>query len=539
VAARFSFASKSADGYGTSLLDGIDASDEDTQIGRGTLLWSPSDSVEVLWSADWTHIREQARHAVSIAVNPNSFITVDQNAFAVANGLEPFDERWVYTDLYENHAEYHPGNSVDIWGTSLTATWQLSDSISLKSITAYRNLDSDAGMDFDGSPSAISDQSVDDDQDQWSQEILLNGTSFDSRLEWTSGAYYQEESGINTILLMLSFAENPFGYDTLTTNEYKNRSYALYSQATYHLTDALGLIAGLRYSDDKKDNTITTFATKFGVDLVPTTPASDSWDTTNYRVGLQYTFNDAMLGYLTNATGFKVGGFNGRAFSLGEFASYGPEKVNTTELGLKSEFADNRLRVNVAAYYSEYKDIQLTVNIPDPVTGAPLNVVQNAGRADISGVEIDGVALLGDRWEVDLGAAYTDAAYKSLAPGVSITLDDHLPLTPKWSGNLGLQFTQPMMQGRASFIARGDLQYQGDMYFNAQNSIYNFQEAYSLVNASIGVQGNNGKWDASLYGTNLTDKGYFQWMEDLLLFTMATGVVAPPREVGVEFTYNF
>ena len=53
------------------------------------------------------------------------------------------------------------------------------------------------------------------------------------------------------------------------------------------------------------------------------------------------------------------------------------------------------------------------------------------------------------------------------------------------------------------------------------------------------MQGNNGKWDASLYGTNLTDKGYFQWMEDLLLFTMATGVVAPPREVGVEFTYNF
>jgi iron complex outermembrane receptor protein len=77
------------------------------------------------------------------------------------------------------------------------------------------------------------------------------------------------------------------------------------------------------------------------------------------------------------------------------------------------------------------------------------------------------------------------------------------------------------------------------MFFNAQNSIYNFQEAYSLVNARIGVQSNNGKWDASVYGTNLTDKGYFQWMEDLLLFTMATGVVAPPREVGVEFTYNF
>jgi hypothetical protein len=77
------------------------------------------------------------------------FITTDQNAFAVANGLEPFDERWVYTNLYENHAEYHPGNSVDIWGSSLTATWQLSDTISLKSITAYRDMIWDSGFDLE------------------------------------------------------------------------------------------------------------------------------------------------------------------------------------------------------------------------------------------------------------------------------------------------------------------------------------------------------------------------------------------------------
>ncbi|MEJ1964675.1 MAG: TonB-dependent receptor [Gammaproteobacteria bacterium] len=540
LAGRISFTSKSVNGYGRSLLDGVQASNEDTRVVRGALLWTPSAQTEVLLSTDWTHIDEEARHAVSIAVNPNSFVTSDQNAFALANGLEPFDERWVYKNIYENYAEYHPKNAVDIWGSSVQATWKLSDALSFKSISAYRNLKSAAGMDFDGSPSAISDQSVDDTQDQFSQELLLNGTSFGDHLEWVAGGYFQKEKGVNVIHLMLSYAENPVGFDTITTNEYSNTSYALYGQGTYHITDAFGLLAGVRYSKDKKEDTITANAPKFGVDLVPRTPNENSWNSTTYRVGLQYTLSEGTLAYLSNASGFKVGGFNGRPSTVGEFNTYAPEKVNTTELGLKTQAFGNRLRLDSALYVSKYTDIQATVNITDPLSGAPLNVVQNAARADISGLEVEGLALLGDFWELSFGAAYTDAEFKSLKPGTSLNLSDRLPLVPKWNGNVGLQFKHPVGRlGGASFLARADVLRQGDLYFNAQNTQYNFQKGYSLVNARIGVQAANEKWEVAAYGTNLGDKKYFQWMEDLTLFTMATGVVAPPREVGVELNFKW
>ncbi len=542
LAARFSFTTKNQDGYGESLFNGSEASDESTNVGRVSLLWNATSDLELQLSADMTRTREASKHAISLAVNPSSFITADQNAFAIANGLEPFDERWVPDDIYKNWAGFSPGNDIDVWGTSLTATWDLTSAVSLKSITAYRELDSKTGLDFDGSPSAISDQNVEDDQEQRSQEFILSGETAGEKLEWVGGLFYLHEDGVNDILLMLSFEENPFGFDTDTLNDYKNTSYAVYGQGTFHVTDKLGLTAGVRYSEDEKENTIRTHAVKFGIDLVPLTTLDDSWSKVTYRLGAQYAFTDALFGYASFATGFKVGGFNGRAFSLGEYASFDPEEVETIELGVKADLLENRWRLNVASFFSDYTDIQTTVNILDPITGTPLNVVENAAGAEIYGLEVESSALFGEGWRLDLGATWSSAEYTELDPGANVTFDDELPQLPDWTLSAGLQYSRElanMFSAGVNLTLRVDYSYKDDFFHNSQNSQFNFEPAYELLNLRAALGSASGSWELAAYARNLLDEEYFIFREDLLAFTMATGIPAPPREVGVELQYSW
>ncbi len=543
LATRISFNSRNQDGYGRSLFDGEKQSDEGSNAGRITFLWNVTDNFEVTASGDFTRIREQAKHAISLEVNPNSFITADQNAFAIANGLEPFDNRWVPDDIYTNFAEFHPDNEVDIWGARVTAKWEITPAITLKSITAYRDMESDTGLDFDGSPSAISNQTVYDEQDQFSQELLLSGRAFDNRLDWLTGLYYLDESGFNQIELFLSFAENPFGFDTDTINDYDNSSVAVFGQGTWHFNDQLSFTGGVRWSSDDKEDIITATATKFGFDLVPPSKVDDNWDSVTWRVGAQYNFTEEAMGYVTYATGFKVGGFNGRPFSTAEaLRDYDPEEVGTVEVGVKTDLFDKRLRLNVAGYYSDYSDIQVTVNTPDPLTGQPLNIVENAAAADIYGMELEAWLLLGDYWQLNFGANYIDAEYSRLDAFTNVTLDDDLPQTPDWRFNIGAEFSYPMLMpviGDGRFTARADYYYTDDFYHNAQNSAFNHEPSYDLLHLRATIGPVSGQWSFAAYARNVLDQEYFSYREDLLLFTMATGVVAPPREAGVEFNFNW
>ncbi len=537
-AVRVSGESIKQDGFGHSLFDGKLSGGEDNSVGRILALFLPSDDLEITLSADVTRMRGENAQSTMVAVNPNTFVTIPQNQWAVANGIEPFDERWISPDPDHNYAAYHPGNNTDIWGVSMNVVWT-HDNWNIKSITAYRDLKTDTGIDYDATPFAF-DQGVKVTQNQFSQEVLASGNSFGGVLDWVGGLYYLKENGFSDINLRLSYAANPDGYDTDTTNDFSNESYAAYGQANINITDQLGLVFGGRYSYEKKENAIQTYAIKYGIDFLPLTKAEKSWKSFTYRVGAQYKFDDSMV-YASIASGFKSGGFNGRAQSA-SFLSFDPEKAITKEVGVKGELFDHHFDYSAAVFETKYKDIQTTLNVVDPVTQVTTNIVGNPADARLRGFELEGSMAPIDYVTLNYGVTYLDAKYTKLAPGADVTLQSKLAETPKWTLNFGAQLDLPASTGLADngvFSARVDYTYKDGFYYGAQNSSFNYEKARSLVNARIAYGPDDGAWNIAGYARNLFNKRYNNYREDLLAFIYAINMPAAPRELGLELNFTW
>lgn len=540
LALRISGLTENQKGYARSLFDGHRMNGTKRQVGHATLRWTPFHSFSAELAGDYTHVNESEKIATISAINPNTFVTIPQNAYAIANGLKPYDNRFLSSG-YANYAGFHPGDHENIWGTRLTLDWDLGP-LNLKSITAYRHLKVKTGLDFDGSPYALGDQSVDEREKQFSQELTLTGKFLDDKLDFASGLYYLGEKGFSGIYLPLSYVGNPDGFDTYTTNYYDNKTYAIYGQGTYHLTTALSLTAGGRYSSEKKIDTIETFANKFFIDLVPPTRQHDKWNFFTWRLAAQYDFSRNAMAYVSSATGFKSGGFNGRAQSVGTFLSFAPEKAMTYEAGLKTRFFDRRLLLNAAVFQTDYKKIQTTLNLTDPVTGVTVNVVGNPADARIRGAELEGQALLGEHFSADFGIGYLSNKYRNIVPGADISARDLLPDTPKWTVNVGAQYVANLpstLMRDAKLTARLDLAYKSSFFFGAQNSQFNFQHGYTLLNGRLSYGSEVAGWNVALYGKNILDKRYATHKEDLIAFIYAITLPAPPRELGIELVKKF
>ncbi|HVO48528.1 MAG TPA: TonB-dependent receptor, partial [Steroidobacteraceae bacterium] len=333
LAIRFTALTKNADGFGRSLETGQHYGGEGKEVGKLSLLWRPTDSLSVDLSGDYTRVRQPIAMSLLLNLNTQTFVTIPQNQWAVANGVTPYDDRWLSPSYYTNYSVWNFHDHEDTWGTRLTVTQDWGD-LKLRSISAYRNSRFLTGLSFDAAPSQMGDQIVSEQDDQISQEFLLSGTTASKRVEWVSGLYYLRENIFNGVVLPLSFPANPNGYDTYTTNKGGNTSYAVYGQGTVHFTDKFSVDLGLRYSYEHKDNLIYVNATKYGFDLLPPTALEKDWSSVTYRLAAQYELAAHAMAYASISTGFKSGGFNGRAQSA-FFITFNPEKATAYEVGVK------------------------------------------------------------------------------------------------------------------------------------------------------------------------------------------------------------
>ncbi len=543
-AVRINALTKNQDGYGRSLETGRRYGGEGKDIFKIAALWLPNDAVEVNWSGDYTHVDQSLRFSTVLAINPDTFVTQPQNQWAAANGVAPYDQRWVSPSYYTNYATnaiVPPRDLEDIYGTSLGVTWKISPGLQFRSISAYRESREETGLAFSAAPSAIGDQTINETDDQISQEFILSGKSLADRLDWATGLYYLHEDIFSGVYLPLSFPDNPDGYDTNTTNKGGNTSTAIYGQATYQITDRWGVVLGVRESHEKKIDTLTVYANKFDAYLLPSTPLEDSWNSFTYRAGLQYKISQDVLAYASASTGFKSGGFNGRAQS-DLYIAFNPERATTYEVGLKSEMLDRRLRLNAAAYLTNYNDIQTTLNVADPITGVVTNVIANPADARIKGLELDSSYLVTNYLRVDLGATSTSAHYTSILNGAQVTLSDHLPQVPVWTANLGVQLDVPVPTPIAAdgvFTARIDESHKASYYDGSPNTPYNFEPHLDVVNGRLSYGPKDGKWSVAAYARNLLNHQYLLFHEDLYAFVYSIGTPAPPREVGGEIHYRW
>lgn len=536
---KFSVQFQDRDGYVTRASDGIDLGDKNNLSARGSLLWNPDEKLEVYVSADYTRSRENGVPLVLAEVNPGAAFPAAHNLIvapqlnpalqAFPNGcLDPagaavggdacYDNRWVSGNSDETFGTYPVYSNVDVWGISATISYDISDTLQIKSITAYRDLDSEFSRDGDGSPLQINSTEDVFEYHQWSEELQLSGTAFDDRLNFIVGAFVFDEKGVNPNIVDFGFVR------FLSGGSIHNSSLAGFGQATYELTEMVSVTAGVRYTDEKKRFTpnqrvISTYTVPFFPPFLQFVPGQSLTTTEEQvaeasewtpHVNISVRPNEDMLLYTSYSRGFKSGGFTQRIFpALPTPPSFEPETVDVIEGGFKLDVLDQRLRLNGAAYYTWYNDLQVTV----PVGVAP--TTQNAAKASIKGFELEATAIPMDAMMASFSVGYTDASYSELDDRVSptITLNNMFPGTSEWTLNGSLSY-EIDLDSDLILTPRVDWSYRSEFFFDAENLVG--QEGYHLFNVSLTLMKEDGNWSVSAFGKNIGGKDYSVHGEQIL-----------------------
>lgn len=364
------------------------------------------------------------------------------------------------------------------------------------------------------------------------------------------GGYYLYEEGTDRNTLTFSIADIQSG------GHVENDSMAVFAQGQYSLTDVLRVSVGGRLTHEKKrflpDQFISVDRTGGGLLalsqlLIPPAlnpdgnrilPFEEKKHTVTEftpSVTVDYRFSDDLLGYFTFSQGFKSGGFTQRVFPPEpEVPDFDPEFVDSYEVGFKSELLGRRLRVNGAVFYTDYSDLQIIVN--EGI--APK--VRNAGEATLWGVELEVEAAPTDRLTLAGGFGYIDAEYDEVAATAApVTTDSELPNVPEWTATAGARLD--LFEGSLGRTwVRADWSYKGAHFKNAVNSPELYQDAVSLLSASLNWESPDGHWSASLGGTNLFDERYLlAGHEDLANLSSVYTTFARGREWFFRLRYGF
>ncbi len=452
----------------------------------------------------------------------------------------------------------------DAFGGSLTGVWSFTDTLSLKSITGYRQIGWDVGIDLDGTPEQFQEVTDSQHQRQVSQELQLNGQAFSERLNYVAGLYYFDEAGY--VHDFVPFEGILYIFDL--ANDVDTQSYAGYLHMDFQATNRLTATLGGRYSYDRKKFTggqadLNGFTYKlFGCPAderpavfpvfggVPNTagitcrefigfpvpgqplryfPADEQkqiFKVFTPRVGVQFQVTDDVMAYASWARGFKSGGWTTRLsqpIASGTQAEFEPEFAKSSELGIKSELFDRRMLVNAAIFYTEYDDIQLNVQ------QGPSPVFQNAGDATIKGAELEMQALVGGGFSFNLAAGYLDAEYDFINPDTLIPPNAQLPKTPEYKVSVGPLYEFGVRNG-ARIRMRADYTRTAEMFNDSLNTPELRRPDSNSLSASFHYLSPSERYELIAGGTNLTNDRYLVTGSINLSAGEMVGTYNRPRE---------
>ena len=285
----------------------------------------------------------------------------------------------------------------------------------------------------------------------------------------------------------------------------------------------------------------------------------------DYRANVQYAVTDDLMAYAQYSTGFKGGGVNPRPFFVQQALPFGPETLTAYEVGFKSDLFDRRFRLNVAAFLSQYQDIQLTLNNCTAITGAgfgaPCALPVNAGDADVKGIEIETTMRPVDGLTIDGAVSYLDFEYKrfgtytstntttnvttTVAVGGTTNLagpqfGDYAPFTPEWKWSFGIQY-EIGLGNAGTLTPRFDAAYQGRVFGSAANRSSNQIDGYTISNARLTWNNEDEDLSVALAITNLFDEYHLLTIFDQTIAGQgyATGQPGRPREWALSLTKRF
>lgn len=489
------------DGFSQNAATGEDDGDKDTLAWRASLLAKPSERFSFELSTDGSIDKPDTSRTPAR----------ETDVFGV---FPPNDDPFVID------ADFNDLNDLKVWGLTGRAIWELSDSATLTSISAYRDLSYDTHLDLDATASPLFGVFVFEDQNQVSQELQLSVEHGD--LAVVSGLYFFREHDVTESGIFgpaIAFVSN-------SLNDQVTRSYAAYTDASYDLTDRLSISAGVRLTYEEKDfariqeffDGATPLVPPLGQGLrVTDVDTSEDFFNVSPRATISYDFSANVTGYASVSRGFKSGGFDGRSTSDLEALPFEAETLWAYEAGLKGSFHDNRLTGSLAFFYNDYNDLQVSSFTADPNNpGNFAAIFTNAAAARNLGVELEAVARPVEGLRIDVAVGYLDAKYQEFAGENGEDVSDLLTPanSPKWTARTGAEIRRPFAAG-AEFVLAGAVSYRSAVYPTVSSSPVLLQDGYTLFDASAGLEFADGRYAIRAVGKNLSDERYRQQGFDL------------------------
>ena len=541
---------------------------------RGQLLWDGSDdlSVQLTVFGGSDDSDGNQYHGIASYTNDGSFeicpsvdggslraspdcsfdgfgrsIAVDDDPFTLQNGVVNRD-------------------AIDAFGAVLKIERDLGFA-TLSSITGYNTLDRKSQEDADGSVERNIDVGYETEFSQFTEELRLSSPG-DNAWTWTLGLFYSTDDLV-TPRTETDLADLFGGFRQNHAYELATDSFALFWHNEYALSDTVSLIGGLRFTDESRSfvgGTINVAAgqgpTGEGDFVASPGPLPGNFSDhsvfdeaflddeigfsePSWTIGVRVDTSDSTMVYGTVSNGFKSGGFVGD-ITLDPILNepYDAETLTAYEAGIKADLLGAALRWNTSVFFYDYQDIILALTLTD--TGElgldTFLINENGANADVSGVESEIWWAPSDYVDIKLGATWLSTEQESIPTSpfrVSELLDgSELPYAPGFSANGLIRYERPVSNALLGF-AQFDFTARADYFGEATNAPLTLLEGYTLYNVRLGVEPEDGAWSVNVWGKNLADEGYFQYVNDLSSLGSILTTPGLPRTYGMDFSLRF
>ena len=527
------------DGNVTNAYDGSSVNGYDRKGVRGRLDMTPSKQLKISLIADYMKAADDTPTGVVVGTTTTAYATgvVTQNpkfAAALLPVVPSADNRRINSDLHTRVADTNSGLSAQV-------DYDLGAGFQLTSISALRQWKNNQFQDQDrlGSLSKDFARSHDIgnlDFKQASQELRIaspKGGFFD----YVAGLFYidaKDDERYERDVSRCAASTAAVGANGLTPCSAgsetldngianygtHNKSASVFGEGTFNFSPQLRAIAGLRYTKDDLSYYHGRVATNTGVPGVGATrtpvTGSTNENAVSGRVGPQYQLNPDTMLYATVSKGYKGPAYN-VFFNMTALQDnvLRPETSRSVEAGFKTTVMDNRVRLNVAAFKTDYADYQ--ANVPDLVNGAIVTRLINAGDVSTKGVEFDMAARITSQFVLNAAAANIIARVKSFncPTGAALSCNINgqpLPYSPDWKASIRGKYTMALPGGMTLDIS-GDYGWQSKVQYDLAQSPDAIQPAYGILGASVAIAGGQG-WRVALIGRNLGNKSYAAFLQN-------------------------
>ncbi len=535
LAVRGALSIDKRDGYVTDPFTGRKWNDKDNMTGRVKALFAPTENIEFTLSGEWFEFQTDGR--------VRGTVYVDRTAGTGGSRAAGIPQSYVdlvntgNLDIATNVDQF-----VDVTTETFTANfkWDVGPG-ELKLTAGNRTTDSKNLLDLDGSAEAIHATSQSAKLEQNTLDVQWTASAIDDRLNYVVGAGWMEDKG----------------FDRSTTNsvvgfrgDLDNISWGVYTQGTFDVTDRLGITAGVRYSEDEKGLTSNTtldapviqsacflYFGAGGVSLEDC-PQTDTatFDSTDYTLGADFHVTDTTMVYAKFSTGYRAGGLPLRIFTIEEFVPFNSESVEEIEIGMKGDFLDERLRINLAVYQSKLSDAQRSTVVD--AGGVSQSIVSNMDIEN-TGLEVDIVGVVNDNVQLTVSGSLLDSENKTSELA-------RIYYTPEENLSAAIDYNRPMSFGE--FNAKLSYAWTSEYNTSDVNDPNNPENDAIVVatsapssgqlNGRIGVKFDNA-FGLTLWGTNILDDDAVNAGLYVPTYGYVTGEQRQPRMFGITGTYRF